>query len=1051
MGWGGVSLDFLALSRCLDGLMDHRSSQDVCAVASGTGLPKTGNGHVPSPAAPSDVVVAVKNSPQQKRGLEKLVAKLDEQTNPQAGKRSASLAPAARPSGARAKSRPASPQSKTRPSSPAAKGPSGSPKADKPPTSPARLSPKSHNNQPTTPTAANRAPTSGSRPPTPLGGKTLFAEAKHVQTCSAATSPTTSRATKQRPSAVPSAIVAPAVLSRILNSPQRRPTLLQAPSPCAAATSPSRRATTFQSPSPCATATSPSRRPTAFQSASPCATAKSPARLRAQCNANIDHDDHDHGPSPEGSEEAAPEESCGKGAPNGKEGVLPEGPKVVLRDGLSSVLVNKFHGVLAESKKSALETAQVTASALAVVACVVAVRNWQQAIEGGRREVEFTVSPSFVLTSEPSTLLQQTSSIWLGQNGVLGARQTTALVQISNSLLRASSHMLRQRTPADTLNGLDLVDIDMEDDFDGVAEDVEESQDDVPTTPCHPAPKKATAEVGRSKPCDRPWLHVPDDAAAKEENVLSMPLNECLTKASSCMLQAGLTFDLCNGKSASCKGKPTQEYRDGLRSAMWSTIINAFTRSMWRRHLRQRKIDDLVHLVAPLMRKNVWMRRRKAARQFLSALGRGKLGPLTPAKLQSTGNLFRDWPEEHLVSFSRKVRAQSFRYGEYICHQGDPSTTLFVLMAGRVSVVIRKPDSKSKCRGRSTGLTVATLQAPCVFGEYGVFADEPRSATLVCEGTVHTWACRKEVLMYHLATLPRPVFRDINSQFAASMARIYKVRPAQLQNSVLFQGWSTAILQGLVDKLVPVVFPPNAVILEAEKLGNCLYFLCSGRCEGVHAGNKSGDGQHRVVWGSGEQLGIRSVVFAEPQYYQVTALTTVQAWRLDKRELISCMLSQPGEFLAAKTRTNELFATFMERPPICQLKGCSPMFQQLPSQLVQRLWEAMQPRTLEPRATVVQEKEPVDRLLLVTAGACSGTTGSAVAGSMLGLQNLQEGLLCWQHTVITLERVECWVLPFADMAAILHSNEKARDARGSSITKRLQKQLEIFMGQDRAL
>ena len=54
-----------------------------------------------------------------------------------------------------------------------------------------------------------------------------------------------------------------------------------------------------------------------------------------------------------------------------------------------------------------------------------------------------------------------------------------------------------------------------------------------------------------------------------------MPLNECLTKASSCMLQIGLNFDVCNGNSASSKpppssklGKPTKEYQDSMRTAV---------------------------------------------------------------------------------------------------------------------------------------------------------------------------------------------------------------------------------------------------------------------------------------------------------------------------------------------------------------------------------------------------------------------------------------------------------------------------------------------------
>jgi CRP-like cAMP-binding protein len=720
------------------------------------------------------------------------------------------------------------------------------------------------------------------------------------------------------------------------------------------------------------------------------------------------------------------------------------------RTNTSSLLVKKFTGILVDSKRDTSEAAQTDLT---------------QALEGRCRMVEFTVSPTIKLTREPTSILSRQNTTLSRQDTTL-SRQDTSLgprqMTMRTAMLQPMGALLQGRLPVPSTV---ISDIELHSDMSEQLIDHDECDEasvkppdgefgdggqnyggDV--TACGVAPQKVATEIGdqglsaklsRLGPCP-----------TKESDVLSMPLNECLTKASSCMLQMGLTFDVCNGNSASSKPppssqlrKPTKEYRDSLRTAMWSTIVTAYTHAMWHRHVRQAKLDQLVARVLPMMRRLVWVKKRKAARQFLSAIGRTKMGRVMPAKLRSAGNLFADWPSKDLIFFGRKLYAQSFRDGEYICHQGDPARTLYILMQGSVDVLVRDANNKSKSRSKRTGITVATLKAPCVFGDYGVFAGEPRSATIVCKGTVHTWACSQEVLTYHLSKLPQPVFEEINTRFATSMARIYKVYPAQLENSVLFQGWDTDVLQDLIGKLEPVVFLPHSVIFEAGKPGNSLYFICSGRCEGVHFG-PNGSEQHHVIWGAGEQLGIRSIIFPEPQFYQVTALTTVQAWRLDKQQLMNYMLSRPQDFLAVKDRTNALYSTFLERPPICVLKNCSPQMEQLPEEVIERFYDAMQPRMLEPRAVVAHEGEPVSCLWFLTHGSCADPLETALAGSVLGLDHVEEGRSCWQYAVVTMERTDCWVLPLADMASVLRSFKKPKTETGRNMIS-LQKQLKLVL------
>ena len=58
--------------------------------------------------------------------------------------------------------------------------------------------------------------------------------------------------------------------------------------------------------------------------------------------------------------------------------------------------------------------------------------------------------------------------------------------------------------------------------------------------------------------------------------------------------------------------------------------------------------------------------------------------------------------------------------GELLFSQGDPSDELFVVSEGRIAIATRSTDGRESM--------VAVLEAGGLFGELGLFDDEPRSA-----------------------------------------------------------------------------------------------------------------------------------------------------------------------------------------------------------------------------------------------------------------------------------------------------------------------------------
>jgi len=77
-------------------------------------------------------------------------------------------------------------------------------------------------------------------------------------------------------------------------------------------------------------------------------------------------------------------------------------------------------------------------------------------------------------------------------------------------------------------------------------------------------------------------------------------------------------------------------------------------------------------------------------------------------------------PAEVLDAVATASRLRVFRRGQVVFTRGDPSDTVFVIISGRVKVVVRSADGGE--------LTLTIIQPGGVFGELGVADGSPRSA-----------------------------------------------------------------------------------------------------------------------------------------------------------------------------------------------------------------------------------------------------------------------------------------------------------------------------------
>jgi hypothetical protein len=81
-----------------------------------------------------------------------------------------------------------------------------------------------------------------------------------------------------------------------------------------------------------------------------------------------------------------------------------------------------------------------------------------------------------------------------------------------------------------------------------------------------------------------------------------------------------------------------------------------------------------------------------------------------------------------------------FGNGEVITHQGSVAHWLYILIGGRAQIRVHRTETG---RESEPAAVIATLDAPCVFGEMGLMTGEPRTADVVAMGSAECYRLDK--------------------------------------------------------------------------------------------------------------------------------------------------------------------------------------------------------------------------------------------------------------------------------------------------------------------
>ena len=236
------------------------------------------------------------------------------------------------------------------------------------------------------------------------------------------------------------------------------------------------------------------------------------------------------------------------------------------------------------------------------------------------------------------------------------------------------------------------------------------------------------------------------------------------------------------------------------------------------------------------------------------------------------GDLLNEREKQYLME--RGV-VRSYSIGQVICHQHEREPNLYIILMGEVEVIEGERNNK---------LVLAHLSKGEVFGEISALFRMPRVSTV-------------------LAAKPTVVLEIAGDVFEEMLEQNQLLRNAIIQRfgdrltetalrSVSFLRFLPA---GTLDKLIQEsalvnIFPGNTIVNEGEP-GDAMFIIVHGAAKVTH----TLDGQilSLAIIGPGDYFGEWSVMTGAPRTASVTALSHIEAIRIEREILLQFIQDNP--------------------------------------------------------------------------------------------------------------------------------------------------------------
>ncbi len=238
-------------------------------------------------------------------------------------------------------------------------------------------------------------------------------------------------------------------------------------------------------------------------------------------------------------------------------------------------------------------------------------------------------------------------------------------------------------------------------------------------------------------------------------------------------------------------------------------------------------------------------------------------------EILANNKLFNGISPPALASFAMHARQVAVAPGEVVIREGDKDDSLFLVLSGRLKVVIARP-------GREPA-TVAELGAGETVGEIAVLTGDHRAASVIAEE--HS----------SLIELPRKAFEEtlINhpSEVAKVLSRVLETVERRqlstaLHRNVIFASLPPYVLRDLASELQDRFLAGGEVLFHQGDLGDALYLVVSGRLQILR--ETSGEAEVIGELGPGETVGEIAILGGERRLATAVAVRDTQLASLSK-------------------------------------------------------------------------------------------------------------------------------------------------------------------------
>jgi cAMP-dependent protein kinase regulator len=225
--------------------------------------------------------------------------------------------------------------------------------------------------------------------------------------------------------------------------------------------------------------------------------------------------------------------------------------------------------------------------------------------------------------------------------------------------------------------------------------------------------------------------------------------------------------------------------------------------------------------------------------------------------------------------------------GGAVVRQGDIGDAIYFLARGEVRIARRAEGGEEQ--------QLARLGPGSLFGEMALVGDDPRSASVICDGPADVLELKRERVAEVSARMPG---------VAAAMGRFTRERIIAnlLATNPLFQPFDETQRRQLLARFTGHEVPTGTIFIEQGKAGNGLYVILQGKAEVL-----KWDGATYLslaTLGPGDVAGEISLIHEEPA--TATVRTTTPATLLFMaRELFHPLVEAVPELLAHFARLSQ--------------------------------------------------------------------------------------------------------------------------------------------------